>query len=364
MRYQGEPDYQHGTPSRIGVLITNLGTPDAPTAPALRRYLKEFLWDPRVVEVPRPVWWLILNGIILTFRPKRSAAKYATIWTEAGSPLLAITQEQAQGLRERFIAAGDDDIPIVVGMRYGNPGIGRALNQLREQGVRQVLVLPLYPQYSASTVASTLDAVQAELRRWRWTPDLHFVSGYYQESGYIQALASSVRAHWAEHGRAERLLMSFHGVPKRYLLAGDPYHCQCHSTARQLAAALELTEEQWQITFQSRFGRAEWLRPYTDATLAALPGQGTRRVDVICPGFAADCLETLEEIMEENREIFLEAGGEQFRYIPALNARPEHLDFLVEFLQRHLQPWRAQPQPDAAQRAAARQRALDLGAKQ
>lgn len=367
MKYFGEPAYVHGSAQQVGVLITNLGTPDAPTAKALRRYLAEFLWDPRVVEIPRPLWWLILHGIILNLRPRRSAAKYATVWTPDGSPLLVIGEQQAQGIRERLQQRTSHPLPLALGMRYGNPSIPAALESLRAQGVRKILVLPLYPQYSASTTASTLDAVTAELQRWRWTPDLHFISGYSAEDGYIQALAASVREHWATQEPGERLVFSFHGVPKRYLLAGDPYHCLCHATAHRLATALELPPERWQVTFQSRFGKAEWLKPYTDMTLAALPGQGIRRVDVICPGFSADCLETLEEIQEENREIFLHAGGEQFRYIPALNARADHLDFLTDLLLRHARPWLETLEPDAERaaqtRAAARERALALGAK-
>ena len=363
MNFIGEPEYAHGSPNLVGVLITNLGTPDAPTPRALRRYLKEFLWDPRVVEVPRPLWWLILNGVILNLRPRRSAAKYATVWTNEGSPLLVITQRQAEGIRKRLAQRLSDPFPVAVGMRYGNPSIADALQELRQQGVRKLIVLPLYPQFSASTVASTLDAVSAELRHWRWTPDLHFVSGYEREPGYINALAASVQEHWGQVGRADRLIISFHGVPKRYLLSGDPYHCFCHATGQLLAQALALEPGQWQVSFQSRFGREEWLKPYTDETLAALPEQGVRRVEVICPGFSADCLETLEEIQEENREIFMRAGGEHFAYIPALNARPDHLDFLTDLILRHASPWLEAGLPDADARAAARQRALALGAQ-
>ena len=364
MKYLGEPDYQHGSPSHVGVLITNLGTPDAPTPKALRRYLKQFLWDPRVVEVPRPLWWLILNGVILNIRPRRSAAKYATVWTNEGSPLLVIAQRQAEGIRKRLAKLAPDPMPVAVGMRYGNPSIPDALNELRQQGVRKLVVLPLYPQFSASTTASTLDAVAEELRGWRWTPDLHFIAGYERENGYINALAASVQEHWDQNGRAEQLMISFHGVPKRYLLAGDPYHCLCHATGFQLAQALGLEEGQWQVTFQSRFGREEWLRPYTDETLKALAGKGVRSVDVVCPGFSADCLETIEEIGDENRENFLEAGGEHFSYIPALNDRPDHLDFLTDLVLRHARPWLDTLDNDPGKLAQARERALALGAAQ
>jgi ferrochelatase len=362
VKYLGESDYQHGSPSRVGVLVTNLGTPDAPAPRALRRYLRQFLWDPRVVEVPRPLWWLILHGVILNIRPRRSARKYATVWTQEGSPLLVTAQRQAEGIRKRLARLESEPVPVAVGMRYGNPSIGDALNELRQQGVRKLVVLPLYPQYSASTTASTLDAVAEELRTWRWTPDLHFVSGYERDAGYINALAASVQEHWEQHGRGDRLMMSFHGVPRRYLLAGDPYHCLCHATGFALAQALGLEEGQWQVTFQSRFGREEWLRPYTDETLAALPAQGVKRVDVVCPGFSADCLETLEEIGEENREIFLNAGGEHFAYIAALNDRPDHLDFLTSLALRHARPWLDALDNAPATREQARARALAAGA--
>ncbi|WP_024329124.1 ferrochelatase [Thioalkalivibrio sp. ALR17-21] len=363
MKYFGESDYRHGQARDAGVLLTNLGTPDEPTAPALRRYLKQFLWDPRVVEVPRPIWWLILNGIILNVRPRRSAAKYATVWTDEGSPLLAIGRRQTAGVRARLAEQTGEDVPVALGMRYGNPSIEEGLDELRRQGVRRVVVLPLYPQYSGSTTGSTFDAVAEVLKGWRWVPDLQFVASYDAEDGYIRALANSVREHWEEHGQPDRLVMSFHGVPKRYLLNGDPYHCLCHATGHKLAQALGLEEGQWQVTFQSRFGREEWLQPYTDKTMEALPGQGVRSVDVICPGFSADCLETLEEIADENREIFLEAGGERFHYIPALNDRDDHLQFLAELAGRHLAPWLGDPDNSPEQRAAARERALALGAE-
>lgn len=364
MKYLGEADYQHGSASHVGVLVTNLGTPDAPTPKALRRYLKQFLWDPRVVEVPRPLWWLILNGVILNIRPRRSAAKYATVWTNEGSPLLVTAQRQAEGIRKRLAKLAPDPMPVAVGMRYGNPSIPDALNELRQQGVRKLIVLPLYPQFSASTIASTMDAVAEELRGWRWTPDLHFISGYEREGGYINALAASVQEHWGQNGRAEHLMISFHGVPKRYLLAGDPYHCLCHATGFHLAQALGLEEGRWQVTFQSRFGREEWLRPYTDETLKAMAGKGVKSVDVICPGFSADCLETIEEIGDENRENFLEAGGEHFSYIPALNDRPDHLDFLTDLILRHARPWLDTLDNDPEKRAQARERALAIGAAQ
>lgn len=337
--YLGSEGFRHGTQEKLGVLVTNLGTPDAPEAAALRRYLKEFLWDPRVVEVPRPLWWLILNGVILRIRPRRSAEAYRTVWTEQGSPLLACARDQVAGIRERLADRLPAPVEVVLGMRYGNPSIPSALEQLHGQGVRRLLVLPLYPQYSASTTASTFDAVAATLMRWRWIPELRFIGRYHDEAGYIAALAASVREHWAAQGRGEHLVMSFHGVPRRYLDAGDPYHCQCVKTGRLLAERLDLEDGHWSVTFQSRFGREEWLKPYTDESIRALGRRGLRRIDVVCPGFSADCLETLEEIAVQNAAFFHEAGGEVLSYIPCLNTRADHLDFLAGLALRHLQGW-------------------------
>jgi protoporphyrin/coproporphyrin ferrochelatase len=338
-RYLGSEGFRHGTAEKLGILVTNLGTPDAPERSALRRYLKEFLWDPRVVEAPRPVWWLILNGIILNTRPSRSAEAYRTVWTEEGSPLLTCSRAQAAGIRERLKARLSGPVEVVLGMRYGNPSIPSALQQLHALNVRRLLVLPLYPQYSASTTASTFDALAATLTRWRWVPELRFVSRYHDEPGYIGSLAASIQEHWAAHGRGEHLVMSFHGVPRRYLDSGDPYHCQCLKTARLLAARLGLEDGSWSATFQSRFGKEEWIKPYTDESIRALGRRGLKRIDVVCPGFSADCLETLEEIAVQNAEFFHEAGGETLSYIPCLNTRDDHLDFLAELAIRHLQGW-------------------------
>ncbi len=361
-RYLGSEGFQHGSGEKLGVLVTNLGTPDAPETGALRRYLKEFLWDPRVVEVPRPLWWLILNGVILRIRPRRSAEAYRSVWTEAGSPLLSISQDQVAGIRTRLQERLPGPVEVVLGMRYGNPSIPSALKQLNDANVRRLLVLPLYPQYSASTSASTFDAVAATLMGWRWIPDLRFISRYHDEPDYIEALAASIREHWAEKGRGEHLIMSFHGVPRRYLDSGDPYHCQCLKTGRLLAERLGLEDGSWSVTFQSRFGREEWLKPYTDASIRALGQRGVKRLDVICPGFSADCLETIEEIGVENAEYFHEAGGETLNYIPCLNSRQDHLDFLADLAQRHSQGWpEAGPALDPAaleaESAASRERA-------
>jgi protoporphyrin/coproporphyrin ferrochelatase len=368
MHYDGESDYRHGSPECTGVLVTNLGTPDAPTASALRRYLRQFLWDPRVVEIPRPLWWLILNGIVLNTRPRRSARLYEKVWTDEGSPLLAISRRQAAGIAGRLSDRLAGPVHVELAMRYGQPSIESGLRRLRDAGARRILVLPLYPQYSGSTGGSTFDAVSQVLRGWRWVPDLRFISDYHADPGYLDALADSIRSYWEARGRGDRLLMSFHGVPKRYLLAGDPYHCQCHATGRLLAGRLGLEDGEWLVTFQSRFGKAEWLQPYTDKTVERLGREGLGRLDVVCPGFSADCLETIEEIGGENREIFETAGGGAFHYIPALNDNPDHLDALADLAMRHLHGWpEADPAYDAAAREAeaqaSRVRALAVGAK-
>ncbi len=361
-RYKGPSDFCHDSPSRTGVLLCNLGSPEAPTAPALRRYLAQFLWDPRVIEMPRPLWWLILHGVILRVRPKRSAAAYASVWNEEGEggPLLAISRRQRQALQARLEAATGGEMPVALAMRYGRPAIAEGLAELERAGCRRVLVLPLYPQYSATTTASVFDAVVDELKRWRWVPELRFVNGYHDDEAYVAALAASIAEAFEAKGRPDRLIFSFHGMPERYLLGGDPYFCHCHKTARLAAAALGLEEGQWQVTFQSRFGREKWLTPYTDETLKALPGEGVKRVAVVCPAFSADCLETLEEIAVENREIFLEAGGERFHYIPALNDRDDHMEALAALALRHMGGWLDEGGDDPAAR---RRRAEALGAR-
>jgi protoporphyrin/coproporphyrin ferrochelatase len=359
MQYRGASQFRHDQPSRMGLLITNLGTPDAPTTRALRRYLAEFLSDPRVVEVPRLLWMLILHGIILRIRPRRSAHAYQSVWTEAGSPLMLHTLAQRDALRAALQPQWGDDLVVECAMRYGNPSIASVLESMQQQGVRQLLVLPLYPQYSAATTASTFDALAADFTRRRWLPDLRFVSHYHDFSPYIEALAGQVEAYWAEHGRPDKLLMSYHGVPQRYLDNGDPYHCECHKTSRLLAERLGLNRDQYLTTFQSRFGREEWLKPYTDHTMKALPGQGVRHIQVICPGFSSDCLETIEEIDVENRGYFLAAGGEQYHYIPALNAQPSHISALQALVERELSGW-SKPDNSADLLQARKQRADSL----
>ena len=321
------------------MLITNLGTPEAPTTKALRIYLAQFLADPRVVEVPRLLWRLILHGIILRIRPRRSAAAYKTVWTKQGSPLMIHTQAQCEALSHSLKKLYGDDMVVAFAMRYGEPSVKSRLETMQKQGVRRLLVLPLYPQYSGATTGSTFDAIAKDFMSRRWLPDLRFISHYHDYPPYIEALATSIERHWEAHGRADKLLMSYHGVPFRYLKSGDPYHCECHKTSRLLAERLGLPKEAYMTTFQSRFGREEWLKPYTDHTLKAFPAQGIKSVQVVCPGFSSDCLETIEEIGEENREYFMQAGGERYEYIPALNASEPHIDALTQLIQTQLLGW-------------------------
>ncbi len=312
------------------ILLINLGTPDEPTAPAVKRYLAEFLGDRRVVELPRLLWLPILHGIILNTRPAKSAAKYARIWTPEGSPLKVHTEKQAKLLKGLLGEQGHQDLIVDWAMRYGNPSIPSVLDRLKAAGAQRILILPLYPQYAGSTTASTEDAVAAWTKRQTQAPHIDWVREYPTDAAYIDALAASVHEHRNTHGRGGKLVMSFHGIPKRSVDKGDPYADQCHATAKALAAALDLPADDWLATFQSRFGAAEWLQPYTQPTLEALAKEGLKRVDVVCPGFPADCLETLEEISMECREAFLESGGETFHYIPCLNERPDWITALAE----------------------------------
>lgn len=350
MNYSGSPSFSHTQPDKVGVLITNLGTPDAPTKAALKPYLKEFLSDPRVVEVPRLLWYFILNGVILRFRPKRSAKAYETVWTERGSPLLFHTQDQAAALEKTLKATWGDDLVVDFAMRYGRPALSDALENMMQKGVRKLLVLPLYPQYSASTTASTFDALAKDFMKRRWIPELRFMTHYHDFPPFIEAAAKRIERHWAQYGRADKLLFSYHGIPLRYLKNGDPYHCECYKTSRLLAERLGLSHSEYLTTFQSRFGREEWLQPYTDMTMKALPKQGVTSVQVFCPGFSADCLETIEEIGEENREYFMESGGKRYEYISALNVESEHIDALTQLINTHLQGWSVES--DTAQRQA------------
>ena len=362
MSFLPEPPYVHGQAARTAILLCNLGTPDAPTAPALRRYLGQFLSDHRVVEIPKPIWWQILHGIILRTRPAKSAAKYASIWTPEGSPLAMWTSKQAKLLRGWLGEAGSN-VLVRHAMRYGNPSIASQLDALKAEGATRILVLPLYPQYSATTTASVFDAVYSWAARTRNVPELRFVNHYHDDPGYIDALARTVQTHWKHHGPPDKLVMSFHGVPERTLQLGDPYHCESHKTARLLAERLGLQKDDWQLTFQSRFGKAKWLQPYTEPTLIEMAKAGVGRVDVICPGFTGDCLETLEEINQEAREAFLHAGGKEFHYIACLNDSTPWITALSHIAQQHLSGWPVQPD-SADTLAAARAHASAGGAPQ
>jgi ferrochelatase len=361
MTYQTEPAFAHGTPVKTGILLINLGTPDAPTVQAVRPYLKEFLSDPRVVEIPRAVWWLILNGIILNTRPKKSAAKYATVWLPEGSPLRVHTAKQTM-LLQGFLGERTK-APFVVdyAMRYGTPSIPSVLRKLKEQNCQRILIVPMYPQYAASSTATAFDIVFAELQQMRNTPALRTIKNFHDNPDYIKALANSINEYWMKNGRPEKLVMSFHGLPQFSLDKGDPYHCECHKTGRLLAQELGLKPEQYFLSFQSRFGKAEWLKPYTTATLKALGKQKTKRVDVVCPGFVADCLETLEEIAMEGKRDFQRAGGGEFNYIPCLNERNDWMHALTDLVMNNLQGWLIAP--NAAELEQGRLRALAMGAK-
>lgn len=338
-RFTPSTHYQHGDKQRTGILITNLGTPAAPTAKALRPYLKEFLWDRRVVEIPRALWWLILNGIILRLRPRKSADAYRTVWTDEGSPLAVILKQQCEALKIKLQEHYGDDVRIEWAMRYGQPSVKKGIQSLIDQGASRLLVFPLYPQYSGTTTASTFDAVAKDYLDRRWIPELRFVNHYADHDAYIEALASSVREHWEEYGQPQKLVMSYHGLPQRYLHQGDPYHCYCQLTSRLLAEKLGLSEDDYMVSFQSLFGKAEWLRPYTADKMKTLPAEGVKDIQIICPGFSADCLETIEEIEEENKDYFMEAGGESFSYIPALNTRKDHIDMMMQIIESNLGGW-------------------------
>jgi ferrochelatase len=364
-RFQPEPPHRHGTAPTTAVVIVNLGTPDAATAPALRRYLKQFLSDPRVVEIPKALWWLILNGIILNIRPRKSAAKYASVWMEGGSPLRVHTERQAKLLSGELGERGHQ-LTVTWAMRYGNPSIAQVLNHVKANGATRILIVPMYPQYAASTTATVVDDTCAWLQTQRNQPEMRFIRNYHDDAGYLDALEKTVRQHWAKNGplaTGDRLLISFHGLPQRSLELGDPYFCECQKTGRLLAERLGLTAEQYKICFQSRFGKAAWLQPYTAPTLEAWGKIGVKRVDVICPGFVADCLETLEEIAMEGKEDFLKAGGQTYHYIPALNEEGSWIKALGNLVERHLGGWPSKARIDAKEQAATAKRAIGLGAR-
>lgn len=323
----------------FGIMLVNLGTPDAPTTKAVRRYLAEFLWDKRVVDVLRPLWWLILHGVILRIRPAKVAKAYASVWTNNGSPLLAISKKQRLALEQKLEEIFGRKIPVSLAMTYGTPNIEQAGRELREAGIQKILMLPLFPQFSSSTTAAVYDRLAKALKLCPHLPELRWVNEYHQHPAYIASLAASVREYWEQNGRGEKLLMSFHGIPQRYEHKGDPYPGQCGATAKALAEALELNDDQWFCAFQSRFGREEWVKPYTDFTLKGWAKQGVSRVDVISPAFSADCLETLEELEVENRDFFIEAGGKEYHYIPCLNDRADHIQMMSDLVQQHTKGW-------------------------
>ena len=339
MRYLSSPDFRHDGAERIGVLLANSGTPESASAGDVRRFLARFLSDPRVIELPRALWLPLLHGVILRTRPRQSARKYARIWTAQGSPLAVLSSELrtrlTSTLAERVLAP----FSLELGMLYSRPTIAEGLQRLRALGAQRILVVPLFPQYCGASTGSVYDQVSRELERWRWLPELRFVAGYHDYPGYIEALRTSVEQHWQAHGRTRHLLVSFHGVPERYFHDGDPYYCKCQKTARLLADELMLKDDEWSVSFQSRVGPAKWLQPYTSEVVTQLPARGVGDITVICPGFALDCLETLEEINIEYRQLFLEARGSRFEYVPALNARLEHAHFLANLIAQHCQGW-------------------------
>ncbi len=362
MAYNIEPSFTHGTPEKTGILLVNLGTPDAPTAQAVRPYLKEFLSDPRVVEIPKPIWWLILNGIILNVRPKKSAAKYASVWLPEGSPLRVYTAKQSALLQGYLGERTKAPFVVEYAMSYGNPSIASVMQKLKAQNCTRILVVPLYPQYAASSTATVFDRVFAAVQTMRNTPAIRTIKHFHDDAGYIKALAANVNEYWMKHGRPKKLVMSFHGVPQYTLEKGDPYHCECLKTGRLLAEELGLSTEQYVVSFQSRFGKAEWVKPYTAATLLQLGKQKTQRVDVVCPGFVADCLETLEEIAMEGKEDFQHAGGGEYHYIPCLNDRSDWMHAFTDLVMNNLQGWLIEP--NAGELEQSKVRALALGAKQ
>lgn len=367
-RFKSEDDFYHGKEESMGVLLANLGTPDAPDAKSVRRFLAEFLSDARVVEIPRLIWLVILYAFVLPRRPAVVAENYKKVWMDEGSPLLVYAQKQQKLLQHELDLRFNGPVHVELGMRYGKPSIQQALLDLKAKGVKRLIVLPLYPQYSATTSATVFDAVMNELKTWRWVPELRWVNQYHDHDAYIQALVEQVKEHWQETDRPDKLVMSFHGLPERNLQLGDPYHCQCYKTARLVAEKLGIKKDEWIVTFQSRFGKAEWLKPYTEKTLEELPAQGVKDIDVICPGFSADCLETLEEINIGIRETFINAGGTKFDYIPALNERPAHIMALADVIQEQTLGWvetDSSWNKDRLLKTAEKTRklAMDLGAK-
>lgn len=324
MKFYGQESDIANSNKKTGVLLVNLGTPERPVCPSLRKYLSEFLMDPRVIELPKLLRLILVRGVIVNVRSHKSAANYRKIWSENGSPLLVNSQE----LSDKVATSLGENYQVELAMRYGQPSVKDKINKLHEAGIRKLIVVPLYPQYSGSTNGSTFDAISKALSKLRWVPNINFVSSYYQSGKYVAAIGESIKAFWDKHGQAKILLMSFHGIPKKYITKGDPYYAQCQESAQRIADYLELDVDAWMLVFQSRFGAEEWLQPYCDQTLKSLPSRGIKSVDIICPGFSTDCLETLEEIEGENRHYFIDAGGESYNYIPCLNESDAHTDLI------------------------------------
>ena len=338
IKYIGEQGYEHGSEERIGVLITNLGTPDAPRKKELKIYLNQFLSDPRVIELPKFLWQALLKLVILQIRPSKSAKSYKKIWTNNGSPLLDISKRQLVKIKSAFSNSNKNMVFELV-MRYGNPSIQDALNKFQKKQVRRLLVLPMYPQYCAATTGSTFDEVTNVLQKWRWIPEMRFINQYFEEKNYFEALSNSIKSFWKKYPKPQKIIFSYHGIPKRYLTNGDPYHCFCLKTTRLVKEQMKLSDNEIMTTFQSRFGREEWLKPYTSETLKELPKQGIKNIHIISPGFSSDCLETLEELEEENKEYFMESGGESYKYIPCLNDNEDHIDVFINLIRKHTQGW-------------------------
>ena len=338
MKYDGEKDYKHSSNENLGILITNLGTPEKPTKKKIRIFLKEFLSDPRVIEVPKLIWQIILRLIILNLRPQKVAKLYKSIWKKEGGPLLVMLEKQKRGIK-KILQKNLKNVKVEIGMRYGNPNVKLGLEKLRKQRCRRILVLPLYPQYCAATTGSTFDKVTEVLRRWRWIPEIRFVNNYFENPLYINCLIKSIRDSWKKLGKSQKLIFSYHGIPKKYLLNGDPYHCFCQKTTRLVVEKMKLKKEEYITTFQSRFGPEEWLKPYTDKTLKELPSKGIKKIHILSPGFSSDCLETLEELEVENKENFISSGGKKYNYIKCLNDDPQHLNMFAMLILKHTRGW-------------------------
>ena len=331
MKFIGQQNYEHGSQKKIGVLICNLGTPDSYSVKDVRRFLKEFLSDGRVIEIPKIIWWFILYGVILTLRPKKSAKLYQSVWTENGSPLLFHSKKMVQKIKEFM----PENIEIELAMRYGNPNMEKALLSLKNKNCQSLIVLPMFPQYSGTTTGSVFDEVSRILSKWRWVPSFNFINSYHDNNNYISALATSIQNH-IKTKVPQKIVFTYHGIPKRNFTLGDPYQCFCQKTTRLVAEKVGLEEDQYITTFQSRFGPAEWLKPYTSDTMKQLPLLGVKNILVIAPAFSVDCLETIEEIDQENKEIFLQAGGEDFQYIPCLNDSDGQIKFIKEIINQHI----------------------------